>query len=108
MRHIETKETMNDVEDRNHINYIKRLTYNRLNDLMEFSIDYGDALNFLNAFEHTKYDNISTSDLTDYEKLIYIELKWPNDEIIKEKLLDIKNKINRNYIIKNKVLKRLG
>lgn len=74
-----------------------------LDDFIENKKSIIEYLKFLNR---TGCHNESPFDIIDYEKLIYLELKYPNDNEILQLLNLIKIKIANGYEEKNKLIQR--
>lgn len=66
-----------------------------------------DALNYLYFLDRTYFDNSYSSDLVDYEKLIYIEYNFSQNKTIQQLLKNIKENISNNYLLKYKYIARL-
>lgn len=66
-----------------------------------------EALNYLYFVDRTLFDNSYSLDLINYEKLIYIEVNFSSNATIRQLLINIKQNISDNFIIKHKYLQRL-
>lgn len=66
-----------------------------------------EALEYLYFLDRTYNDNAYTTDLIDYEKLIYIELKFSNNLKIQQLIKLIKQNISNNFLFKHKYIQRL-
>ena len=66
-----------------------------------------EAIEYLKIFLDSTfgYSSNFNYDVTDYMKLIYIELKFQNNLEIQDLLKQIKEKISNAYILKNNYLK---
>lgn len=71
--------------------------------------DEEDALLYLKLLldKDFLYLNWLNFDVIDYEKIIYIEMNFSNNEEIKQLLDILKSNISNNYIIKNNYLNRI-
>lgn len=85
-------------------NFVDSLTYCSTGDL--------DAYNRSHAMRELEYyishPNNSTYDVIDYERLIYIEMRFADDPEVMRQLTQLKNIICKNYILRKKLLNRLG
>lgn len=66
-----------------------------------------EALDYLYFLDRTAFDNGYSLDLINYEKLIYIELNFSSNLTIRQLLMNIKQNISNNFLIKHKYIKRL-
>lgn len=66
-------------------------------------LKYLKLINSFNKF----YSNMCNFDLIDYQRLIYIEENYSDDEEIINLIKTIKQRISESYIYKHKYLKRL-
>ena len=72
-------------------------------------IDKKEAILYLDLLLDPQfiYTNFLNYDAIDYEKLLYIEFTFSEDEEIIEKIQQIKTDIVGNYILKNNYISRL-
>ena len=68
-----------------------------------------EALDYLNYINKSNflYNNISNYNIIDYEKLIFIEYTFINNQEIQELLIEIKKNIADGYYIKNQYKNRI-
>lgn len=66
-----------------------------------------EALNYLYFLDRTLFDNGYSLDLIDYEKLIYIEVNFSTNKTIRQLLINVKQNISDNFVIKHKYIQRL-
>jgi hypothetical protein len=76
-------------------------------------MDYGcfseqDAMTYINFLLNITLDNLSSINIYDYEKIIYFEIIYPDNNSLQEAIIQLKNKIAQNFIFKQKLLKRYG
>lgn len=72
-----------------------------------FLLNEEESLEYLLFLNRTYWNNLATVDIIDYEKLIYIELNFPNNYEIQNLISIIKENIYKNYKYKNKLLSRI-
>lgn len=72
-------------------------------------LDEKEALKYLEVIDSEEfgYNNINAYDIIDYEKLIYIETMFPENEKIQTLLNEIKASIAYGYRIKNQYKNRI-
>lgn len=63
-------------------------------------------LKYINRDDY-QYNNIANYDVLDYEKIIYIEVSFPNNEEIQKLLTKIKDNIATGYALRNQYKNRL-
>lgn len=87
---------------------------NNFFDLLQYTSNELDFINEQSANDELDYylnleifPNISLFDIIDYEKLIYIELRFLNNKEIQEKITRIKYLISQNYYDRKKLINRL-
>ena len=78
-----------------------------INDTIYPLGDYESAKKYLLFINKTLWNNLSTIDIIDYERLIYIELTFPEDEEIQNLVQILKENICKNYKFKWKYINRL-
>lgn len=68
-----------------------------------------EALNYLNYINQNNflYNNISNYDIIDYEKLIFIEYIFIDNQNIQKLLIEIKKNIANGYYLKNQYKNRI-
>lgn len=91
---------------------IKQIFYNLINNtklINELPVTEEAALKYLNYITHPNfgYRNDNNYDAYDYQKIIYIEMNFQNNEEIQQKIKDLKKYIAQNYIYRKKYLKRI-
>lgn len=69
--------------------------------------DEKEALDYLYFLDRTFYNNNYSDDLTDYEKLIYIEYTYPSNKKIQQLIKNIKENIANNFLLKYRYIARL-
>ena len=73
-----------------------------------FSISIEESIKFLNKLLNSKnYSNRTSYDFIDYEKLLFIENQYENNEEIMFLIKKIKNIISKNYLFKQQLLNKL-
>lgn len=91
----------------------KALYYKDFFDLLSYSntgdLDQYNRMNVITELNYyLEHPNNSVYDIIDYEKLIYFEIRFGDDEEIMNKLTTLKYIICKNYILRKKLLHRLG
>ncbi len=68
-----------------------------------------EALTYLKYINRDdfQYNNIANYDILDYEKILYIEVSFPDNEEIQKLLTQIKANIATGYVIRNQYKNRL-
>lgn len=66
-----------------------------------------ELLNYLLILNRTYWNNTFSSDIFDYEKLIYIKKAYPNDYEIQNLIEIIEENIAKNYKLKQQYIARL-
>ena len=66
-----------------------------------------EALSYLYFIDRTQHNNGYTLDLINYEKLIYIEVNFSSNKKIQQLLINIKENIANNFILKHKYIQRI-
>lgn len=81
------------------------------NTLYSYPIEEDEekALDFLKLInnKYFLYNNICNYDILDYEKIIYIEIKFKDSIEIQQLIQDIKNNIAEGYLLKNQYKNRI-
>lgn len=73
----------------------------------DFLLTEEDSIEYLLFLSRTYWNNLATIDIIDYEKLIYIELEFPDNYQIQNLISILKENIFKNYKYKNKLLSRI-
>lgn len=87
-------------------------SYEYLNKINNFSAENStflvsneeEALKYLKWWNRTNWNGASTIDIIDYEKLIYIEMKFGANEEIKNLIKILKEKIMYSYELRKKYM----
>ena len=87
-----------------HMN-IRKLVDNIPNETCLYTED--EAREYLLILNRTWWDNGSSIDVTDYEKLIYIKVTYKDNPDIQNLVSIIEEKVCDNYIFKQKYIKRI-
>lgn len=85
-------------------NFFDLLSYSSAGYLDKY--DEGCALRELD-FYFSNNINSGNFDIVNYERLIYIELRFTDNEEIQKKVQDLKQIICSNYIVRQKLLEKL-
>ncbi len=65
------------------------------------------AMKYLYFLDRTLLDNSNSTDIINYELLIYLELQFYDNRKIQELIYNIKENIYNNFVIKTKFIKRV-
>ena len=84
-------------------NFFEMLVYNEIPQLDNYDREH--ALREISYY--INYSNGEAYDIINYERLMYIELKFIDDKEVQMELLKLKQYIVTNFVLKERLLSRL-
>lgn len=87
---------------------MKKVSYHLINNT-NYNLSLEQALKYINYITNKQftYHNDNNYDGLNYEKIIYIETTFAENEEIQLKIKNLKNYIAQNYLFKQKYLQRI-